>query len=426
MQAVDGDARLVQRVWNSRSTPSFECDDRQEGEGDDRRGANREDPGRTLAGVSGGAHVDPTSREAVCDGLVGAGPNAPKVHPDFALRSTAIQRAPGDARRSERFIHGAVLAKEPVHLHPIPVTILAGSDLRAGEMPGSARGLHPLVAYKGVELRAEGRPVIELLVERLHEVEGFGEVFVAGPRRAYAALDLNATIIDTDGSIATNLRAAIERHRASNEPGPMALLACDVVLETGELARLREAYEADADCAVWVPVVRVPEDETTLGEFGWKPSYSLRVHSGDESIRVLPGHLGIFDPESLRWPLLYRLLDTAYRTRNRPVGPRRRAMVLSILRGLLVQDLKAPFLLRAPTLTASVLWNGLRFANGLKRGELVQRDLERFLSRVLIRRGWRRRFPDAGVRTPVVDILSLAEDVDTEEEVRELRHQHPG
>jgi hypothetical protein len=118
--------------------------------------------------------------------------------------------------------------------------------------------------------------------------------------------------------------------------------------------------------------------------------------------------------------LLYRLLHAAYETRNRSVETRRRAMVRSALAGLLAQDLLHLATLRAPNLTWTVLRNGFGLAREVRSGELTQAGLERRIGRILLRARHRRRHPELGVRLPVLDALSLAEDVDTAEEVRAL------
>ena len=76
------------------------------------------------------------------------------------------------------------------------------------------------------------------------------------------------------------------------------------------------------------------EDRSALGAFAWKPVYRIVPEPGEEAVRILPGHLGIFEPRSLRLPLLYRLLGLAYRTRNRSIKRRRSAMLRAVLLAL--------------------------------------------------------------------------------------------
>src|SRR5688572_7426780 len=174
-------------------------------------------------------------------------------------------------------------------MRSIPVTILAGSDRKPGALPESGAGLHPLSCYKGVTIEIEGRPLLALLVERLTAMSGFGPIVVAGPARVYAPLGLAARMVDTDGSVATNLRAAIEAHEASGA-GMMAVMACDVLPTSAELLELRTRFEESPPCALWFPFVGVPEDPSALGAFAWKPVYRVVPGGGSEAVRILPGH----------------------------------------------------------------------------------------------------------------------------------------
>jgi hypothetical protein len=309
----------------------------------------------------------------------------------------------------------------------IPITILAGSDHTPGHLPESGAGLHPLAVYKGAEVEVGGRHLIELLVEQIAACEGFGPITIAGPTAVYAALDLDdVSWVDTNGSVATNLHAAIDDHLGRHDPGvPMAMVAYDVILSAAELDQLRQLYETDQPCAMWLPAVRMPENKEALGPFAWKPTYTFqRDDEGDkmksEPVEILPGHLAIFHPQSLRLPLLYKLMDLAYRTRNHSVALRRRVMIRSILGTLLLQDLRLLFSFHLPRMTFAVISNGLRLARGLRQESLTIAGLERAIGGMFLRHArdpW--SSPGNGIRLPLVDILSLAEDIDTEEEAKQ-------
>jgi hypothetical protein len=135
-------------------------------------------------------------------------------------------------------------------------------------------------------------------------------------------------------------------------------------------------------------------------------------------VAFLPGHIAITDPDGLREPFVYHLIQVGYQTRNRPIGERRGVMVRGVVRELLARDLLGLVRLRPPTLTLGVLAAGIGAAGGLKAGTITRRGLERALERILISRAYRRAHPGLGVRTPLVDVLSLALDIDTEEEAR--------
>ncbi len=305
-------------------------------------------------------------------------------------------------------------------MQPIPITILAGSDHVAGPLPETGANLHPLAVYKGAEVKVGERRLIEVLFDHIVKSEAFGPITIAGPAEVYAHLGLEARIVDTSGSVATNLHAAIDDHEEQHGQQPMAMIAYDVILKPSELIELRQQYENDRPCAMWMPFVRMPQDKEALGSFAWKPSYSLQPEQGGEPFRILPGHLAIFHPETLRLPLLYKLLDLAYRTRNHPVAPRRRLMIRSILADLLARDLRLIGSLQRPRITAAVISNGLRLARGLRHGDITISGLEKAIGGIFLQHNSRLKGPTEGIRHPIVDILSLAEDVDTEEEAREF------
>ena len=54
----------------------------------------------------------------------------------------------------------------------------------------------------------------------------------------------------------------------------------------------------------------------------------------------------------------------------------------------------------------------------LATGTMPVGDLERRVGRILLKARFRARHPERGVRLPILDALSLAEDIDTEEEAR--------
>ncbi len=301
----------------------------------------------------------------------------------------------------------------------IPLAILGGSDLKHGRAP-TGSGQHTLAAYKGVELSVDGRPLVGALIERFRASAAFGPISIGGPHRLFGGLDSDVQVIDTDADVATNVRAVIDAFLARHPTGPLAIVTCDVLPTAEELAHLARRFHEGPACDVWFPLVHAPEDRLELGPFGWKPEYRVVPSAGAAAIDVLPGHLMILDPRALRLELVYRLLGAAYRTRNLPVSARRRAMLGSTLRGLLYQDLLHLLSLRIPDLTWTVVRHGSRLARALRSGNLALAALEQQLSRIVIAARQQRRHPERGVRLPIVDALTLAEDVDTDEEARAL------
>lgn len=301
----------------------------------------------------------------------------------------------------------------------LPIVILAGSDRRAGQLPAQGADRHPLSGYKGVDVRIAGRPMVEILVERLRECGRFEPIFVVGPASRYARdLGGGVRLVESDGAVGDNLRAGFTAVRAARAGRFVAVTTCDVLPDRASLGALADAYERAGPCALWFPLVRVPEDRARLGVSEWKPTYRLRERPGEPAVAFLPGHIAITDPDGLREPFVYQLIQVGYQTRNRPIGERRGVMVRGVLRELVSRDLRSLLRLRPPTLTLGVLAAGIGAAGALKAGTITRRALERALERILISRRYRRANPGLGVRLPLVDVLSLALDIDTEEEAR--------
>jgi hypothetical protein len=180
-----------------------------------------------------------------------------------------------------------------------------------------------------------------------------------------------------------------------------------------------ERHREDCPCDLWFPMVRRPEDRARLGASAWKPTYRIVPEEGRPAVAVLPGHLVVADPQALRLEFLYRLFQLGYRTRNRSIEHRRSTMVRGLLAELLLQDLLNLGRLKPPTLTWTVLGAALPAARALARGTITRARLEDALRRLFVRRRHRRRYPDRRVVLPFVDELTLALDIDTEEEARD-------
>jgi hypothetical protein len=300
----------------------------------------------------------------------------------------------------------------------LPIVVLAGSDRRPPELPADGKQAHPLSGYKGADVRIGGRTLVETVVERLHQSGRFGRIYVLGPLRIYRTLSRRCTLVDGDGTFGENIRAGIDRVSPGASGAPIAFTTCDILPEVDTLRSVMDEYVARAPCDLWFPLIRAPEDRASLGASAWKPRYRVAPAEGEASIGVLPGHLTVADPSALRLKFLYRLMQMGYRTRNRSINYRRSAMVRGAVLELLYQDLLHLATLRAPTLTWSVLRVGIRAARQLRDGRITRRRLEDALRRILVTSRHRRRHPERRVRLPIVDGLSLALDIDTEEEAR--------
>ena len=308
-----------------------------------------------------------------------------------------------------------------------PLVVLAGSDPRPARLTEAGERHRPLSGHKGAYLEIDGQPLVRRILERLIESERFSTLYVAGPEPVYAGRLLpGARLVHCDGRLEANLRAAFEAVREDHSHGPIAFLASDVLPGVETLRTVMDRYAAAAPCDVFIPLAEAPEEAAALGASAWKPRYRMRRDEHTAPLTVLPGHLVVVDPDALRIGLVYRLISLSYRTRNRPIGERHHAMLRGLLGHALREDFRQLLTLRLPEVTAAIVADGAAVAMGLKSGNMTCERLARAVRRVAVSYGHRRRYPRRRVELPILPgVLSLARDIDTEEEAQEIGAEWP-
>jgi len=93
-------------------------------------------------------------------------------------------------------------------------------------------------------------------------------------------------------------------------------------------------------------------------------------------------------------------------------------MLRTVLLSLVGRDLLRLARLKAPNRTLTILGSGMRLAHELRAGRLRLAELEALVGRIFLREQPAGLAPKPGIRYPLVDMVSLAEDIDTEEEAR--------
>ena len=306
---------------------------------------------------------------------------------------------------------------------PIPLVVLGGGDARPSTLPETGAEFHPLQGPKGLALKIQGRPIIDVLIERLQESGYFSPIYIAGPAALYGETRAGCQIIDTDSTFGNNIKAAIQTVMERCPGQSVAITTCDILPEEDELHRLIEDYFHHLPLDFWFPAILAPEENKDLGASAWKPRYRVAPLPGEEPRTLLPGHLLIADPAAVRRPLVYRTFDLAYKSRNRPILYRLGLIVGHIFGGLLLQDLKLLFTLRLPTMTYTVIYNGTVMALKLSRGVITPEEMAQRLHRIYVSYRHRRKFPNRQGRTPLKHGLSLAKDIDTVEEAEEIAQE---
>lgn len=299
----------------------------------------------------------------------------------------------------------------------IPLVILAGRD-RRGDRPDRA-GYHDLGGFKAVETTIDGKPLIQIAVERFRDTRLFGPIVIAGPEAVYAPLGLPARIVDTDSNFGDNLKAAVETLVDECQPTRLGITTADIVPEPDDLERVLADYRSHVPVDWWMALHRV-EDPKRLQSSSYKPRYLIIPHGETEPIATLPGHLVIANPMAGRRQLIYRIFDLAYASRGKPVAFRRIFIIRRAITTLLAADVRRLFRGQLPVVTVSMLWRGIRLADQLRRGDVQIERFEDVVRKMWATRRHRKRYPDRRGRFSSLQCRSLARDVDTVEEAMEL------
>ena len=306
----------------------------------------------------------------------------------------------------------------------MPLVLLGGRDRRTTVLPEAGADKKLLRGYKAVDIRLGERRLIEVLIERFRATGAFDNVYIAGPRSVYEPLGLDVEIIDTDASFGENLESCAEA-MMEREPGRQVMFTTsDILPDVAELEESIEDLKRHQPLDFWMPQIRVPEGEEELGQSSWKPKYRFAPEGEDEPVRVLPGHLIAVDPSVAYRDLIYRFFGGLYRTRNLPIRKRYLTLFRRALFTLIRDDVRGLLRFRWYNNTPRVVYNCLVAAQKLFVGNSTQEELEVRMRRIFISAEQLRSHPELRGRVAVFkNGLSLAKDIDTEEEAQELARQ---
>jgi hypothetical protein len=278
---------------------------------------------------------------------------------------------------------------------------------------------HPVSGPKGLAIQLGGKPLIDRLLVRLKEADAFDPIFIAGPASAYGESRDGVEVIDTDGSFGQNIAVSVAFARERCPGRPLAVTTCDILPDPEEMERMLADYRAHVPLDFWFPMILAPADRKVLGASAWKPQYRMTPTGGGDPIAILPGHLVVVDPESIRQGFINRSFELAYRSRNRPLLYRSFFIVGHLLLYLLGKDLRQILNLRVPAVTLAVIYQAIMMSHKLRWGTMTPEELARRFRMVFVRSRHRRKFPDRGGRLPLIDAISFAKDMDTQEEAEE-------
>ena len=302
----------------------------------------------------------------------------------------------------------------------MPLIILGGRDRKVTTLPEGGRDKKVLRGYKAVDLEIGGRRLIDILVGRVRDSGLFDPIYIAGPSAIYEGVVDGVEIIETDGSLGQNLAACVDA-MAREHPGRQVMFTtCDILPDRQELTYALDDFRAHQPLDYWMAQIRVPDDLSELGESSWKPKYYIQPEGEPAPVRVLPGHILAVDPGLADTDLILRFFEGLYSTRNRPISARYLVIGRQVLLKLLTDDLRALASFHWPSRTASVVYNCLVMARKLAAGLARQKELENRLRRIFIKPRHFKANPLLRGRVAVIEGLSLAKDIDTEEEAREV------
>lgn len=302
---------------------------------------------------------------------------------------------------------------------PLILVVLAGSDAKPAQLPESGAGKHPLTGPKGMAIQLGGRPLIDQLLVRLRTVEAFDRIYIAGPVSAYGESRDGVEVIDTDGSFGENTKAMVEFVQRHHPGASLAVTTCDVLPDLAELDRVLADYAAHEPLDFWFPMILAPKTER-LGASAWKPQYRIAPTKGEAPKKILPGHLVVVDPASLRQGFIFRSFDLAYRSRNRGIVYRSFFIVWHLLLYLFGKDLRQIANFRVPGVTMAVIFQAIAIARKLRAGTMTPDELAKRFRMIYVRSRHRRKYPGRRGRLPLVEAITLAKDMDTQEEAEEL------
>ncbi len=307
----------------------------------------------------------------------------------------------------------------------IPIIVLGGSDQRPSATPKGMAKQQMLQGFKGALQLANGRCLVDELIDRINASECFGDPLVVGPREVYSALRIKAPIVNAEGNLAMTLQRTAELVAERFAPEePVALTTCDILPTATDFARLlEEGYWPHRDALFWTQLVHATP--AAMGASAWKPVYPLRPRDEAPLLPLYPGHLVIVRPAALRMDLTIYLLNLAYRYRNRELWQRRLRMIAHGLGRLVLEDIREVLQLQPPIVTASLLYSTWRGYRSYRRKTATIDQVEQAIATAFLHRPARQTAGPRPVVFHLTEIVSFAKDIDTLEELAEITQESP-
>jgi hypothetical protein len=286
------------------------------------------------------------------------------------------------------------------------------------------RATDMLVGPKGALHLPNGNTLAGELMERFRASGRFQRPILVGPARVFREQGLDCEIVDTNGNLADTLHRTMEtigKHFGMSVP--IAVSACDILPTAGEISELlTSGYDPVEECVFWWQMVE--SERTRMGASKWKNTYRFRIGT-DTTIDLYPGHLVILRPEALRIEVMIRLLQLAYRYRNRPLWRRVIGMNLRGLGILAWQDVCNLRRFQFPSLMFSIAFHCWLAYRQYAREELSLSGFEHTFTKVFVHRHFHHLAKNRPVVVSTSHTHSFARDLDTKAELEEALRLDP-
>jgi hypothetical protein len=305
-------------------------------------------------------------------------------------------------------------------LQRLPIIVLGNSDAHPGASPDGVPREELLSGPKGTILLRSGRCLVAELIERIRHSQRFEDPLLLGPRDWYVG-KVDCEIQHVEGSLIHTLqqltRTVQERWAADQ---PIAVTSCDILPTPQDLQTLVDIdYAPHVEAIFWWQMIQAEPDQ--MGAGAWKPGYLLPNQVGGAPQRLYPGHVVIARTGGLRFDLMNRLLELAYHYRNRRLKDRYLGILCGAMQTLVGHDLRELCRFHWPSLTLSIPYYGLRGYHRYRHGRATLADVELFLSRAFVHRGWQGMAHGRPVVIAVSQCLAFAKDIDVLAELAELQ-----
>jgi len=299
--------------------------------------------------------------------------------------------------------------------HEIPIVILGGAD--KPEQMKDIEKLHhqyhkeTIIGYKIAELELNGKCLAQNLAESLQASECFSEIYIAGPKKIYESkIDKNlCTIINTDSHIGENLKNSLDYIvKKYGSKVQYALIFGDILPDKGEIKKLMNELKPYQNADVIYELVESP---LTLGNSDYKPGYTFLDNNTPK--KYLPGHLALLRPENLRTEFASRLFNLLYAKRGKDIKEK----LVYVLQNI------PQFIIHAEAVLESIPYavNGVyRFS----QRRLSIMDFEHKAAHLFVKLPHRLKENKKHVHIHTTDILSFGMDIDTKEELEELKMKY--